>query len=469
MNFNFNAKSINLKEKKENLVKKIKNLDIKDKAHKAKNVVIKKKTKVVLGVKNFSPKASFVQCKSKVVNKIRHWSFARFKAELKEKKSAIVVVMTVISLVVSTTVVSATMTASAATADYWDVKVGNKVMAVVKTAEEANNIVNGVKNYYVSEGAEVIAVKVTPTLMATPHAYKKSEKQPKLSNVQEAIDKIIAGKVVKEKYTVQDGDTIWDIAVAKELSIANLSELNEGLDIDNIHPGDVINYNVVTPYVEVTTEQKVQYDQAIPYETVTEENSSMYKGEKNVKTAGENGSRHVTAQVVTKNGTTESSVELESVVTKEATNEVIEEGTKEKPGAVSAAGGSSSSRRAVSYGGGVTYNGSGSSIAAYATQFVGNPYVYGGTSLTNGADCSGFVYRVYNNCGIGIPRTGQGSVGRSVSYSEAKPGDVIIYPGHVSIYIGGGREVHAINESRGIDTTSVGYTGSVLDIRRIVE
>ena len=88
---------------------------------------------------------------------------------------------------------------------------------------------------------------------------------------------------------------------------------------------------------------------------------------------------------------------------------------------------------------------SGSNIASYACQFVGNPYVAGGTSLTNGADCSGFVQSVYKAFGVSVPRTSwaQGSYGREVSYSDAQPGDVIYYGGHVGIYIGGGQIVHA--------------------------
>ncbi|MFQ9892609.1 MAG: C40 family peptidase, partial [Emergencia sp.] len=154
---------------------------------------------------------------------------------------------------------------------------------------------------------------------------------------------------------------------------------------------------------------------------------------------------------------------LESKVIKSAQKKIVLVGTKEEtPAATSYSGGSASYS-------GTVYSGSGSAIANYALQFVGNPYVYGGSSLTNGADCSGFVYSVYRNCGYSVPRTGQGGCGRSVSLSAAKAGDIIIYPGHVSIYIGGGQEVHAVNEGMGIAVTSVGYTGSVLDVRRVVE
>lgn len=111
----------------------------------------------------------------------------------------------------------------------------------------------------------------------------------------------------------------------------------------------------------------------------------------------------------------------------------------------------------------------GQEIAKFALQYVGNPYVAGGTSLTNGADCSGFVMSVYKNFGYSLPRSSyaQSSVGRSVSYAEAQPGDIIYYGGHVAIYIGNGRIVHASTERTGIKTESATYR-SIITIRRII-
>ena len=112
---------------------------------------------------------------------------------------------------------------------------------------------------------------------------------------------------------------------------------------------------------------------------------------------------------------------------------------------------------------------SGSNIASYACQFVGNPYVAGGTSLTNGADCSGFVQSVYKAFGVSVPRTSwaQGSYGREVSYSDAQPGDVIYYGGHVGIYIGGGQIVHASTQKTGIKYSPATYR-SIISVRRFI-
>ena len=119
--------------------------------------------------------------------------------------------------------------------------------------------------------------------------------------------------------------------------------------------------------------------------------------------------------------------------------------------------------------GGSSYNSSiGQAIVSYACQFIGNPYVWGGTSLTNGADCSGFTQAVFAHFGYSLPRTSgeQRSAGYAVSYSEAQPGDLICYEGHVAIYMGGGSIVHAANESIGITTGSATYR-SILSVRRI--
>lgn len=111
----------------------------------------------------------------------------------------------------------------------------------------------------------------------------------------------------------------------------------------------------------------------------------------------------------------------------------------------------------------------GKDIASYACKFVGNPYVLGGTSLTNGADCSGFTQAVYRAYGYSIPRTStaQRSAGRGVTYAEAQPGDIICYAGHVAIYLGGGRIVHASTPATGIKYGTATYR-EILAVRRIV-
>ena len=114
-------------------------------------------------------------------------------------------------------------------------------------------------------------------------------------------------------------------------------------------------------------------------------------------------------------------------------------------------------------------SGTGSSVASYACQFVGNPYVWGGESLTNGADCSGFVKSVYAHFGVSLPHSSgalRGS-GYGVSVSDIQPGDIVCYSGHVAIYIGGGQIVHASSPTSGIKISSNIHYKTILAVRRI--
>ena len=111
----------------------------------------------------------------------------------------------------------------------------------------------------------------------------------------------------------------------------------------------------------------------------------------------------------------------------------------------------------------------GQAIVDYACQFIGNPYVWGGTRLTDGADCSGFVQSVFAHFGISLPRTtyDQINAGVEVSYDQAMPGDLICYDGHIGIYIGNGQIVNAQNPEQGIGISPATYT-TILSVRRIV-
>jgi cell wall-associated NlpC family hydrolase len=113
---------------------------------------------------------------------------------------------------------------------------------------------------------------------------------------------------------------------------------------------------------------------------------------------------------------------------------------------------------------------SGSDVVAYAQQFVGNPYVWGGNSLTNGADCSGFVHQVFKHFGIDTPRYSQSfkSSGQPVSYNNIQPGDVVVYDGHVAIYAGGGLIVEAQSTKAGITNTRSVNCHKITAIRRLV-
>lgn len=136
--------------------------------------------------------------------------------------------------------------------------------------------------------------------------------------------------------------------------------------------------------------------------------------------------------------------------------------------AVQAASSSSSSSSSSSQTYAAPSGSSGSSVVSYGSQFVGNPYVYGGSSLTNGTDCSGFVMSVYSAFGVSLPHSSSAlrSVGYGVSYDDMQPGDIVCYSGHVGIYAGNGQLLHASTYRTGITYSNVNYK-NILAIRRI--
>ncbi len=146
-----------------------------------------------------------------------------------------------------------------------------------------------------------------------------------------------------------------------------------------------------------------------------------------------------------------------------------EKAEREKARKAAAAKASTSSS---SSGGSKNYNppsgGDGQAVIDYALQFVGNPYVYGGTSLTNGADCSGFVMSVYGAFGVSLPHSSKAdrSVGYGVGTDEMQAGDIVCYSGHVALYVGNNTIVHASNKKTGIITSQADYK-KILAVRRI--
>ena len=374
------------------------------------------------------------------------------KESIKSKKymiAGIVILAIAVLAVLGTSTIKAN-----ASEDYWDVKIGENTVAVLTSESAAKQVIRQVKNHYIQEGAVVKAITCTPEMTVEMKAYKVSEK-PTVVDVDEAVDYILFGTKEKLTYTVKSGDSLWSIAQSYDFTVEEVMEMNRDHDFSMLYPGDELRLYEMKPMVDVLVTQEVTSEKKIKFKTVKETSSEVLKNTTVVKQEGAYGKRKVTELVTSKNGVVTESEELNSEVIKKPKKRIVVKGTGTLPAPT----------------GGKTYQGSGSAVANYALRFVGTPYVYGGSSLTEGADCSGFVLAVYKHFGItmahdaGVMR----SYGKEVPLSAAMPGDLVCYYGHVAIYIGGGQVVHAVNEGMGVAVTGVGYTGPVICVRRIIE
>lgn len=219
---------------------------------------------------------------------------------------------------------------------------------------------------------------------------------------------------------------------------------------------------------EATTESDVLGMVPIEDElTVTDESVAGW-----VKVSIEEGEGYVSTDYVTLSTEytqAESKAEEEARLAKEEAEREAAQKAAEAKAAKSAASSSSSNTAAASSQSYSAPSGSdGSAVANYACQFVGNPYVYGGSSLTSGTDCSGFIMSVYAAFGVSLPHSSSAlrSVGYEVGTDSMQPGDIVCYSGHVALYIGNGTIVHASTEATGIKYSNVNYK-TILAVRRI--
>ncbi len=413
----------------------------------------------------------------------------------KAKLYSIVAMAAMLSLLIPMVSMGGALEAFADTIDYYELKVGEETVAVLETEEDAYDLIAQVRDNYVDDEASVVDVKMTPAVTVEKVSVPKSEEQPKVeANMGQVLNTLLEADENDNIYVVKEGDTVWDISMALGMSIDAIQKQNPDMDPEAIVPGEEISVKDPNSLINVIVEYEVASEVIVPFETVYENDPEMYADEEEyVKEEGQKGTKVVTERVVKINGIVESIEEVSTEITTEPVSRVVvrgalsrdgseviyddeeedtyreidvadseeeetytfeEETTYEEDDSADYEEESSES----SYGA-ATYSGSGQSVVDYAMQFVGNPYVWGGTSLTSGCDCSGFVWRVFNDCGYSISRWPDDEFPH-VSASELRPGDITRYGGHYAIYIGNGMEISAVNEEQGIRTHPMYYSYS---------
>lgn len=297
--------------------------------------------------------------------------------------------------------------------DPYVLKAGDEELFLVGDEETAEKVIEAVVDKYSPDGAQINSIVIDKKLSTDSKNLKRGEEPPVVLTEKEAVDYVLERNKTE--------DPLFSVTISAETG-----------SLENVKAGKTY-----------------------------EETDELYKGESEVKSKGVSGNQIVTNAVTSVNGAVVTTEVVDTAVVKEAENTLIHKGTKDRP----------KDTVWADYSGEVMGCGDGAAVASFALQFVGNPYKYGGTSLTNGADCSGFVQSVYAKFGISLPRTAypQARCGKGVSLSEAQAGDLVLYSGHIGIYIGGGKIVHAYNSRKGICVSGVHACGSVWAVRRIID
>ena len=357
----------------------------------------------------------------------------RIIKEIKSRKDSVLILALIVTLVLSTTIISSAMTASSNTVDYWQLKLGKKTVAVFDNESDAKNVIEQVKAKYVAKGANVEAVEIDPALTVDQITVKASDEQPKVEkDTKKLVDKLLGDEKASKTYTVQDGDTLWDIAAAFGTDVDTILAANPNVSLESLMPGDVIKFSSKSSLLTVTVK-------AVEFDTVYEDTDALYEGEEEVKTEGVQGTEKVTEVVTKSNGAVVSTKVLSAKTVKAPESAVVLRGTKAKepPAAQSSnsSSNSSSSRSSSSR----SYAGSSSSgYSANGNTVLSAAY----SQLGVGQDCTSLVSNSLAAAGIYFHGWPQQYASLGSWTSNPVPGDIVIYDTHVAIYAGGGTAVH---------------------------
>lgn len=358
--------------------------------------------------------------------------------EFKSRRDSVLILALIVTLVLSTTIISSAMTASSNTVDYWQLKLGKKTVAVFDNESDAKNVIEQVKAKYVAKGANVEAVEIDPALTVDQITVKASDEQPKVEkDTKKLVDKLLGDEKASKTYTVQDGDTLWDIAAAFGTDVDTILAANPNVSLESLMPGDVIKFSSKSSLLTVTVKEKVTSERAVEFDTVYEDTDELYEGEEEVKTEGVQGTEKLTEVVTKSNGAVVSTKVLSAKTVKAPESAVVLRGTKAKatPAAQSSNSSSSSSRSSSSR----SYGGSSSSgYSANGNTVLSAAY----SQLGVGQDCTSLVSNSLAAAGIYFHGWPQQYASLGSWTSNPVPGDIVIYDTHVAIYAGGGTAVH---------------------------
>lgn len=356
--------------------------------------------------------------------------------EIKSRKDSVLILALIVTLVLSTTIISSAMTASSNTVDYWQLKLGKKTVAVFDNESDAKNVIEQVKAKYVAKGANVEAVEIDPALTVDQITVKASDEQPKVEkDTKKLVDKLLGDEKASKTYTVQDGDTLWDIAAAFGTDVDTILAANPNVSLESLMPGDVIKFSSKSSLLTVTVKEKVTSERAVEFDTVYEDTDELYEGEEEVKTEGVQGTEKVTEVVTKSNGAVVSTKVLSAKTVKAPESAVVLRGTKAKETPAAKSSNSSSSRSSSSR----SYAGSSSSgYSANGNTVLSAAY----SQLGVGQDCTSLVSNSLAAAGIYFHGWPQQYASLGSWTSNPVPGDIVIYDTHVAIYAGGGTAVH---------------------------
>lgn len=303
--------------------------------------------------------------------------------------------------------------------DAWVVKVDGRDVAVVDSETSGKAVVDGVKAAYVKSVAQLEQTDIGKDVKIEKYQFKGASDHPVIMTAPEAVKHVVN---------------------------LNAKGVDSGVAVEDTK---VVEENV-----------------PVPYTTETVDSYQYYEGRTSVQVVGVNGENKVTSQVKLVNGKEVSRTVVKTEVVAAPVTEVIAKGTYPKPSETTAPKKAVSSSAATSR---PAFNPTGNSVVDFALQFLGTRYIWGGTSLTGGIDCSGFTQAVYARFGVSLPHSSyaQRSCGVGVSYSDARPGDLICYSGHVALYMGNGKVVHANGYSNGVQISDATYN-TILAVRRVI-